>query len=150
MRTHANLHLNIDVNTTNVDFFFLLWYTVKIIIPHIFTSHASTSHKDLHCQSSRHAWRSRHDRLTGCHVWRPNVPAANDAVCAPVHTPYPDRATEHTHIHTKIHNAHPCLLEACWPGGVRVAQSWAQVPTKLLCPENISLVEIQQWLENIP
>lgn len=63
----ANFHSNIDGSTTNVDFFFLL-YKIKIRVPHIFTSHASTSHKDLHCQSSHHAWRSGHDRLTGCHV----------------------------------------------------------------------------------
>lgn len=32
--------------------------------------HPHTSKRDLLCQSSHCAWRWRHDRLTGCHVWR--------------------------------------------------------------------------------
>lgn len=117
--------------------------------------HPHTSNKDLSCQSSLCAWRSRHDRLTGCHVWRPNVSAANAAACAPVHTPHPDHPPTQTNTHT---NTPPpplppnsLLAWRCWWTKFdSVARSPAQVSGFDSCPAKCRLLLdplfVRKWL----
>lgn len=108
--------------------------------------HLHTYNRDLVSQCSHCAWRLRHDRLTGCHVWRPNVSTANTGACAPMRTPHPDHPTPpHSNKQVQTLHPHPCLLIACWPGGVG-AQSWTQLPHCL--PKCQDLTSVQQNVDS--